>query len=97
MGMFDEIQGKVKCLNCGNEFIAEEQIKWTDYCTLRLYNIGDTIPAEDGEYDYATLIRHTLVTLCPYCKAWQHFKAVVKNGVLEKLKTTEVFDIEEDE
>lgn len=97
MGMFDEIQGEVKCLNCGNEFIAEEQIKWTDYCTLRLYNIGDTIPAEDGEYDYATLIRHTLVTQCPYCKAWQHFKAVVKNGVLEKLKTTEVFDIEEDE
>lgn len=97
MGMFDEIQGEVKCLNCGNEFIAEEQIKWTDYCTLRLYNIGDTIPTEDGEYDYATLIRHTLVTRCPYCKAWQHFKAVVKNGVLEKLKTTEVLDIEEDE
>ena len=95
MGMFDYIQGEVKCLNCGKEFVAEEQVKWTDYCTLHLYNIGDRIPAEDGKYTYGSWVRSTLDTQCPHCKTWQHFKAIVKNGVLEKLETTETFDIEE--
>ena len=95
MGMFDNIQGEVKCLNCGKEFIAEEQIKWTDYCTLQYHNIGDTIPAEDGEYDYGSWIRPTLKTQCPYCKTWQNFKATIKNGILERLDTTEIFDFEE--
>ena len=93
MGMFDNIQGEVKCLNCHKEFIAEEQIKWAD-CTLQYYNVGDSIPVEDGEYDYATWIRPTLDTRCPYCKTWQHFKAIVKNGILEKLETTKVFNFE---
>lgn len=38
-------------------------------------------------------MRVTLDTQCPHCKTWQHFKAIVKNGVLEKLETTKVFDI----
>ena len=91
MGMFDNIQGEIKCLNCGKEFIAEEQIKWTD-CMLQYYNIGDRIPSEDGEYTYGSWVRSTLDAQCPHCKTWQHFKAIVKNGVLEKLETTETFD-----
>ena len=89
--MYDNICGEVKCLNCRKEFIAEEQVKWTDWCTLQYYNIGDKIPADDGEYDYATWVRPTLNTQCPYCRTWQHFKAKVKNGILEKLETTETF------
>ena len=94
MGMYDNIQGEVKCLNCGEEFIADDQIKWAD-CLLRYYTIGDRIPATDGEYDYGSWVRVTLDTQCPHCKTWQHFKAIVKNGVLEKLETTEVFNINE--
>ena len=96
MGMFDNIQGEVKCLNCRETFIADDQIKWAD-CSLKYYTVGNRIPAADGEYDYGSFVCVTLDTQCPHCKTWQHFKAVVKNGVLEKLKTTEVFDIEEDE
>ena len=48
MGMFDYIQDEVKCLNCSEEFIVEEQIKWTDCCTLHLYNIGDRIQQKMG-------------------------------------------------
>ena len=92
MGMFDYIQGEVKCQNCRKEFIAEDQIKWAN-CLLRCYNVGDKIPVTDGEYDYGSYVRCTLDTQCPHCKTWQHFKAIVKNGVLEKLETTEVFDI----
>lgn len=94
MGMYDEIQGEVKCLKCGKEFVAQEQIKWAD-CMLRMYNIGDSIPAEDGEYDYATYIRPTMDDQCPHCRTWQHFKAIVRNGTLAKLKSTTPFTEEE--
>ena len=92
MGMFDDIQGEVKCLNCGEEFIADDQIKWAD-CELHQYNVGDSIPAKDGdgEYDWGSYARPTLDTQCPKCNTWQHFKAVVKGGVLTKLETTSVY------
>ncbi len=94
MGMYDDIQGEVKCLKCGKEFVAQEQIKWAD-CMLRMYNVGDSIPAEDGEYDYATYIRPTMDDQCPFCHTWQHFKATVKDGILTKLETTSLFTEEE--
>ena len=90
MGMFDNIQGEVKCLNCNEDFIADDQIKWAD-CLLEYYTVGSKIPVEDGEYTYGSYIRPYLSTQCPHCKTWQHFKAIVKNGVLEKLETTEIF------
>lgn len=93
MGMFDYVQGEVKCLNCRKEFIAEEQIKWAD-CLLKYYTVGDSIEAKDGEYDYATRIRPNLVTQCPYCKAWQYFKATVKNGILERFDATEILNVQ---
>ena len=92
--MYDEIQGEVKCLKCGKEFIAQEQIKWADGM-LRMYNVGDSIPAEDGEYDYATYVRPTMDDECPFCHTWQHFKATVKGGILNKLETTTLFTEEE--
>lgn len=84
---------KVKCHNCGKEFIADDQIKWAD-CLLRYYTVGDKICADngDGEYTYGSYVRPSLDTQCPHCKAWQHFKAIVKNNILEKLETTEIFE-----
>lgn len=91
MGMYDNVQGEVKCLNCGKEFIADDQIKWTD-CLLRYYTVGDKIPASDGEYTYGSGVRSTLNSPCPYCGIWNNFKVVVKNGVLDKLETTGIFE-----
>lgn len=94
IGMYDEIQGEIKCVNCGKEFVAEEQIKWAD-CMLRLYKVGDSIPAKDGEYDYGSFMRPKLIDQCPHCRTWQHFKAIVMNGALEKLESTTPFIEEE--
>lgn len=67
MGMYDNIQGEVKCLNCRETFIADDQIKWRD-CLLKYYTVGDRIPVADGEYDYGSWMRVTLDTQCPHCK-----------------------------
>lgn len=91
MGMYDNVQGEVKCLNCGKGFIADDQIKWAD-CLLKYYTVGDKIPVLDGEYNQGSYVRSTLDTQCPHCKIWQHFKFIVKNGVLEKLQTTDIFE-----
>ena len=94
MGMFDYVIGDVKCLNCKKEFVAEEQFKFAD-CELNHYTEGNSIPLKDGEYSQSSYVRPTLDTQCPYCKTWQHFKFIVKNGVLEKFETTETFQINE--
>lgn len=89
--MYDIIQGKVICLACGKEFVTDEQIKWSD-CTFTHYKIGDKIPASNREYTYGSDVRTTLDTQCPYCNTWQHFKVVVRNDVLDRIETTELYN-----
>ena len=50
---------------------------------------------KDGEYDYGSFMRPKLIDQCPYCRTWQHFKAIVRNGALEKLESTTPFTEEE--
>lgn len=82
MGMYDNVQGEVKCFNCGKEFIADDQIKWAD-CLLRYYTVGDEIPVPDGEYTYGSWVRPTMNSQCPHCGTWNNFKAIVKKRRVE--------------
>ena len=47
MGMYDMIHHKTVCPKCGEDLIIDEQIKWTNNCILKCYQVGDEIDAED--------------------------------------------------
>ena len=85
MGMFDIIIHRMECPKCNKEIEFSEQIKWAD-CIMHGYRVGDTIPADDGEYDYATMMRPELVVECDYCGEKIRYKAIVENGILTKIE-----------
>jgi hypothetical protein len=87
MGCFDYVKGKIKCPNCKTIFEAEDQVKWTN-CMLQEYEVGDKIPAKDGEYTYGSSERGKLISFCPMCDSLISFKVVVKNGKVYKVKET---------
>lgn len=91
MGMFDEIEGTVECINCKRKFIAKDQIKWTNNRSCHVYHVGDLISTVfgDGVYAYGSFVRDTLDTKCPYCLTYQNLIAVVEHGTLTELKTVE--------
>lgn len=49
MGMFDEVEGTVKCINCKMKFKAKDQIKWTNNRSCHVYHVGDPISAVFGD------------------------------------------------
>ena len=87
MGCFDYVKRKIKCPNCKTTFEAEDQVKWTN-CMLQEYEVGDKIPAKDGEYTYGSSERGKLISFCPMCDSLISFKVVVKNGKVYKVKET---------
>lgn len=86
MGMYDMIHHKMVCPECGEDLIIDEQIKWTNDCILKCYQVGDEIDAEDGEYDFATWTRPVLTTRCNHCKTDFDYKIIVKDGVLSEIR-----------
>lgn len=91
MGMYDEVEGTVECVNCKRKFIAKDQIKWTSNRSCHVYHVGDLISTifGDGVYTYGSFVRDTLDTKCPYCLTYQNFIAIVEHGTLTELKTVE--------
>ena len=94
MGLFDEIKGKIKCPKCSEIFEAKDQVKWTNNCWMETYSVGDYIGAMDGEYDYGSLVRNVLFSFCPNCGVEVHFKAIVMNGKLHDLVSTDYKELE---
>ena len=92
MGMFDYIHAKIKCPKCNAEFEAEDQIKWTNDCFLKTYQVGERIDAQDGEYTYGSLVRPNMTDYCPNCHTKVSFKAIVKNGILDNVESTSFHD-----
>ena len=89
MGMYDVIKHKIKCPRCNAEVEIEEQIKWTNYCQLNYYKVGDRIDAPDGEYGFATWVRPELFVKCKKCDEKILYKVVVKDGILSEIKINE--------
>ena len=87
MGCFDYVKGKIKCPNCNTIFEAEDQVKWTN-CMLQEYEVGDKIPAKDGEYTYGSSERGKLISFCPACDSLISFKVIVKKGKVYKVEET---------
>ena len=53
MGCFDTFEGKVKCPNCDEFHLFEEQTK-AYACFLECFKLGDYVDNEDGKYFYKT-------------------------------------------
>ena len=62
--MYDSILTDIKCCNTGKVNRAEVQINWTNETSLRVFNIGDTIPYLHKLYDNTWVKTDYLCHLC---------------------------------
>lgn len=89
MGMYDQIEGLVKCPYCGETTTVNCQIKWLSYSLrkLKTYHVGDDIPCVDAIYTGATTVRPVLTDRCEHCNHSIRFTATVKDSKLSSIDT----------
>lgn len=96
MGMFDYIKGKVTCPFCNKKTKIDEQIKWTDERSLRVYKLGSKIDVPDGDYTYGSFIRTQLIGICEHCDEKFPFGVKVENGKISNFYVIDAPIREED-
>lgn len=87
MGMFDKIEGTVRCPYCGEQTIVNCQIKWLTESLrkCKTYHVGDKIPCVDAIYTGGSTVRTVLVDKCKNCNHSIKMIAKVLNGKLDNI------------
>ena len=96
MGMFDLIEGNVKCPLCGETTFVHDQFKWLLQSGMDTYTIGDEINLVDGDYESATSVRPQLIGKCEHCGEEFAFGVTVEGGIIQEIYATgeEIIDID---
>lgn len=84
MGMYDYIEGEIKCPYCNNITLVNTQVKWIvpSWRMLKTYHVGDDIPCIDAIYTGASTVRQTMTNKCKSCGHRIKFVARVFEGKL---------------